>query len=90
MPPDEPATAQNGAERAPALAGLHDRINRDFTQHGARGDQPERAEKVRGWAREFAHVIVDQTVPGREQDNALAKLEEVVFWTAAAISRENR
>lgn len=89
MPPDEPASSQNRADRGPAPTDLHDRINRDFTYLGPRGDQTERAEQVRRWAREFAHAIVDWTTPGREQENALAKLEEVVYWTTAAIARED-
>lgn len=38
-------------------------------------------------ARDYAEFIVDNTMPGREQSLALTKLDEVVFWTNAAVVR---
>jgi hypothetical protein len=90
MPPDEATSRKNRAERDRAVQTLGERIENDFTYHGPRGDQPERAERIREWAKQFAHLIADTTAPGREQESALAKLEEAVYWTTAAIARENR
>lgn len=46
-----------------------------------------RFPQIRGAVRAAARVIVDSTVPSREQSLALTKLEEAMFWASAAVAR---
>jgi len=58
-----------------------------FTYHPPSGTQAERYEKMRSNARELALFIVSVSRESREQSLALTNLDEVVFWTNAAIAR---
>lgn len=64
-----------------------DRIDRNFTYHAPKGNQPERYEAIRETAKRFALLISDHTEKSREQSLAFTKLEEAVFWANAAIAR---
>jgi hypothetical protein len=57
-----------------------------FTYHRPTGDQPERYEKIRAAAMEFARVIVDQTPSGTDQAVAIRAVRAAVFWANAAIA----
>lgn len=68
---------------------MNARIDNDFTYHAPSGPgQVELYEDMRSAFRQLAHVIVDVTPAGREQSTALTHLEEVMFWTNAAIARQ--
>ena len=58
-----------------------------FTFHPAQGTQATRYGQCRSHAGEFAAWIVANSPDSREQSLALTKLDEVVFWTNAAIAR---
>ena len=58
-----------------------------FTFHPPTGTQAERYGQMRSNASELAMWIVDHSPESREQSLALTKLDEVVFWTNAAIAR---
>ena len=64
-----------------------DRLEKDFTYHSPKDDQPSRYEILRKEAKRFAGIIVGLTPPSREQSVALTNLEQSVFWANAAIAR---
>lgn len=62
-------------------------IEKRFTYHTPKGDQPERYQKLRLTARIMAESIVEITPDSREQALALTHLETAIFWANAAIAR---
>ena len=58
-----------------------------FTHHAPKGDQAKRYTSLRNAAGDLADKIGMLTPPSREQDTAIARLEEAVFWANAAIAR---
>ena len=52
-------------------------------------DDREHHGKVRMACKEAADQILSLTPPGREQSLAITKLEEVMFWSNAAIARDS-
>ena len=62
-------------------------LEKRFTYHAPKGDQPMRYERLRATAKHLAYRIADDTPASREQSLALTHLEEVVFWANAAIAR---
>ena len=63
-------------------------LDKRFTYHAPRGDQPARYVAIRNAARELVKVIDDLAPDGREKSLAITNLEQVVFWANAAIARE--
>jgi len=61
-------------------------IERAFTYHKPKEDQPERYDMLRETGGELAHLIATSTPAGREQSLALTKLKEAVMWANAAIA----
>ncbi len=58
-----------------------------FVYHAPKGDQTERYEQLRDFARSFA-VYLNENIPdSREKSLAITKLEEAVMWANAAIAR---
>lgn len=68
-------------------AHLTERIDNDFTFHPAEGDQADRYSAVRRRCKELAHELTTLAPTSRELSIAINKLEEVMFWTNAAIAR---
>jgi hypothetical protein len=62
-------------------------LDKRFTYHAPKGDQPERYTALRASARLFAMAIVSNTPESREQSVALTHLETAVMWANAAIAR---
>lgn len=58
-----------------------------FSYHKPSGEQQDIYPLVRDKAKEFAYMIKKYVPSGREQACALTKLEEVVMWANAGISR---
>jgi hypothetical protein len=58
-----------------------------FTSHAPKNGQQLKYAIVRGEALALAKTIVILTPNSREQSLALTKLEEVMFWSNAAIAR---
>lgn len=58
-----------------------------FIYHAPHGNQAERYECIRLRAFDLAEYICEVTPSSREQSLALTKLEEAVFWSNAAIAR---
>lgn len=62
-------------------------IEKNFTYHPPKGNQPERYTENRQKAKEFAEVIEKNCQDSREKSLALTKLEESVMWANASIAR---
>ena len=62
-------------------------LDKRFTYHAPKGDQPKRYTDLRASARLFAMAIVSNTPESREQSLALTHLEESIMWANAAIAR---
>ena len=62
-------------------------IENNFTYHAPKGDQLERYEQIRRFAREFAHTINNFCPDSREKSIALTNLETAVMWVNASIAR---
>lgn len=65
-------------------------IETRFTYHAPVGNQSERYTETRALAKQLAIWIVENTPESREQSLALTKLDEVVFWSNAAIARREK
>lgn len=61
-----------------------------FTYHPPSPEQTKIYEEMREHARVLADFINDNAPESREQSSALTHLDEVVFWTNAAIARRTR
>lgn len=62
-------------------------IENVFTYHAPKGDQAGRYERIREKAKALAYEIEACSHHSRERSLAFTKLEEAVFWTNAAIAR---
>lgn len=60
---------------------------RRFTHQTPSEAQSERHDQLRDAARLLASLIVDLTPHSPEQELAVARLEEAIFWANAAIER---
>ena len=58
-----------------------------FTYHAPKNDQAARYEIIREQARTFAGRINELCPESREKALALTNLDQVVFWSNAAIAR---
>ena len=65
----------------------NDQIEKAFTYHAPKNDQPARYERIRNEARSLAYTIEQLTPKSREQSLALTNLEQSVMWANAAIAR---
>lgn len=67
---------------------LHDRIEHDLTNHApVDGSVILRMEKVRQYAKDLGHAIVNNVPVTREQSLALTHLEQCVMMSIAGIAR---
>jgi hypothetical protein len=62
-------------------------LEKTFTYHAPKDDQPERYVHLRDRAKELAYLIVRHTPPSREQSLAITHLESAIFYANAAIAR---
>jgi hypothetical protein len=63
------------------------RLDKDFEYHPPKGMQPARYREIRAHAKMFARVLLDNCPRSRELSLALTNLEQAVFWSNAAIAR---
>jgi len=68
------------------MAELPD-LDKRFTYHKPKNDQPARYESLRHNARSLAAYICKSCPESRERSLALTKLEECVMWANASIAR---
>lgn len=66
---------------------MSEQLEKTFTYHAPKEDQPERYVKLRDQAKQLAYDIVKNTPPSREQSLAITHLEEAIFYANAAIAR---
>lgn len=62
-------------------------IEKTFTYHPPKDDQPDRYEAIRHEARELALTLSQYCPASRELSLALTNLEQAVMWANAAIAR---
>lgn len=62
-------------------------VEKAFTYHPPKDDQPQRYEKIRATAKAFGLMLVEIVPNSREKSLAMTKLEEAVMWANAAIAR---
>lgn len=62
-------------------------IDKRFTYHSPKGNQPERYVAIRNKAQELAELILNTTPSSREQSLAITELEMTVMWANASIAR---
>lgn len=66
---------------------MNDQIEKAFTYHSPKDNQPQRYEAIHEKAKELAYLI-DGLCPGsREKSLAMTKLEEASMWANASIAR---
>ncbi len=71
----------------PVSDRVAEQIEKCFTYHSPKADQPTRYNLIRDTAKGLAVTIAENTPPSREQSLALTKLEEAVMHANAAIAR---
>ena len=62
-------------------------LNKRFTYHPPKDDQPQRYTDIRRNAHTLAALIDASCPDSREKSLALTALEEAVFWANASIAR---
>jgi len=62
-------------------------LEKRFTYHAPKDEQPKRYVLIRTMAHEFAKIIMQRCPNSREKSLALTRLEEVSMWSNAAIAR---
>ena len=63
-------------------------IESRFTYHEPTEEKASKYSFIRDKAKELAYIIEGLVPNGREQSLALTKLEELVMWANAGISRD--
>lgn len=66
---------------------IGEQIEKTFTYHAPKDDQPDRYVALRDAAKNLAFMIVKNSPPSREQSLALTHLEESIFYVNASIAR---
>lgn len=66
---------------------MNEKIEKNFTYHAPKNNQVARYEHVRNRAKVFAYFLLENVPDSEERSIALTRLEEVVFWSNAAIAR---
>ena len=62
-------------------------LEKRFTYHAPKEDQPERYVDLRERAHDLALAIVRSTPKSREQSVALTHIETAIMWANASIAR---
>jgi hypothetical protein len=62
-------------------------LDRIFTYHAPKNDQPGRYKTIRDAARTFAEVIIKNSLESHEQTRAIDLIQEAVMWANAGIAR---
>jgi len=66
---------------------LNQDIENRFTYHAPNAEQIKKYPLIRDEAKYLAYLIEENVPNGREKSLAMTKLEEVVMWANAGISR---
>lgn len=65
----------------------HEEIEKNYTYHAPKDNQPERYEAICCKAKMLAAYINENCSDSREKSLAFTKLEECVMWANASIAR---
>ena len=79
--------AEPGANANEKTITISSELERRFTYHAPKGDQPTRYEQIRATAKSFAYLIDHLCPNSREKSLAWTALEEASMWANAAIAR---
>lgn len=88
-----PFCGKLGCQWPDKQTGKRDKIMEDsvlennFTYHSPKPGQNEKYVALREKAKELAYLIKELTPASREQSVAMTNLETAIFWSNAAISR---
>lgn len=82
---NEVSNAMNNALNSDLSAKLENQ----FMYHIAEGTQPLQYATVRGECLELARLIVVLCPESEERDQAIKRLNEVMFWANAAVARHS-
>ena len=66
---------------------MSNEIEKRFTSHPPKPGQPKKYEELRHVCKMLAYLISELCPDSREKSLAITKLEEVTFWSNAAIAR---
>jgi len=66
---------------------LNEEIERNFTYHAPKNDQPARYVELRDKGKELAYLIDKLCPKSRERSAAMTQLEQAIFWANASIAR---
>jgi len=64
-----------------------EQLEKNFTYHTPKEDQPRRYAEIRDQGKAFAHAVLVDCPNSRERSLALTKIEEACFWANASIAR---
>lgn len=70
------------------MAQLNNDLEKRFTYHKPTPEKAEKFPVIRNKAKELAYLLEEFVPNCREKSLAITKLEEVVMWANAGISRE--
>lgn len=62
-------------------------LNKRFTYHAPKNNQPDKYEQIRNNAKWLAELLNTLCPDSREKSLAFTALEEAVFWANASIAR---
>lgn len=62
-------------------------LDKRFTYHAPKDDQPGRYNVLRSNGRRMAESIMEMVPPSRERSVALTQLEDALMWANAGIAR---
>lgn len=66
---------------------MNEKIEKAFTYHAPKDNQPQKYEAIREKAKELAYLIDGLCPDSREKSLAMTKLEEASMWANASIAR---
>lgn len=66
---------------------INPELERRFTYHAPKGNQPARYERIRAMAKNFAYALDQMCPDSREKSLALTHLEDATMWANASIAR---
>ena len=64
-----------------------EKINKAFTYHAPKDDQPARYVELRASGKELAELMTAMCPPSLELSLALTNLEQAIMWANAGIAR---
>lgn len=66
---------------------MNEQIEKAFTYHAPKSNQPERYTEIRDTAKSLALLIDTHCPNSREKSLSMTKLEECAMWANASIAR---